>query len=327
MQYPIIIKKSPLALVQNIITIELLAGFLLFISTFLTSYERVYHLIFGGLIRYDYFLIIIASFLQIIITLIVFLRWHNENYEIKEREILSRKGIFYITQNSLPISDIKSIIFRQSILEKIANCGTIIIQNEFSKNIFIRNIENAEIIRDAIKNLVEKNKIFAEKETQKLSVQDLILTGENNYLEFKQGLRWDPKQQTINKGLEKTAMKSIASFLNADGGKFIIGVADDKTIYGLEQDYKTLPRQDRDGFENHFNHIFQSMLGPRFRQFVKVSFEKIDGRDICVVEVKPSDSQVYLKSNNAEEFFIRTGNTTSALTMSEAQDYIKSRWG
>jgi membrane protein YdbS with pleckstrin-like domain len=328
MQYSIIIKKSPLALVKNIIITELLAGFLLFASTLLTNYERIYRLIFGELIRYDYFLIIIASFSQIIITIIVFLRWHNENYEIREREILSKKGIFYITQSSLPISGVKSIIFRQSILEKIANCGTIMIETAGLRHpLFLRNIENAEKIGEAIKVLIEKNKILTGKEAEKLSVKDLILSGENNYLEFKQSLRWDEKQRIVNKGLEKTAMKSIAGFLNADGGKFIIGVADDKTIYGLEDDYKTLPRQDRDGFENHFNHIFQSMLSPRFRQFVKVNFEKINGLDLCVVEVRPSDQQVYLKQNNAEEFFIRTGNATSALTMSEASEYIKSHWG
>ena len=313
-------------MIKSVIAVELLAGFSLFALTELANFQTIYHLLFGDFIRYDYFLIISASFLQIIVTLFVFLRWHNESYEIREKEILIKKGVFYVVQNYLLISNIKSIISRQSILEKLANCGTVIIKKDSGKNIFIRNIENAEIIRDAIKNLVEKNKILIGEE-KKFSVPDLILSGESHYLEFKQGLRWDQKQKAVNKGLEKAAMKSIASFLNADGGKFIIGVADDKTVYGLEQDYKTLPRQDRDGFENHFNHIFQSMLGPRFRQFVNLRFEKIDGKDVCVVEIKPSDSQVYLKQNNAEEFYIRTGNTTSALTMSEAQDYIKSRWG
>ncbi|MDO8601052.1 MAG: putative DNA binding domain-containing protein [bacterium] len=326
MQYPIIIKRSPLALVKNIVAVELLAGFALFASTFLTNYERIYYSVFANFIRFDYLEIITVSFLQIIITLIVFLRWHNENYEIREKEIISRKGIFNITQTSLPINNIKSIIFRQDLLEKLTSCGTVIIKEESSKNIFMRNIENADKISEAIRGIIEKDKILTEKETKKLSIADLISQGESQYLEFKQGLRWDQKQQAINKGLEKSAMKSIASFLNADGGKFIIGVADDKTIYGLEDDYKTLPRQDRDGFENHFNHIFQSMLSPRFRQFVKINFERINGRDICLIEVRPSDQQVYLKQNNAEEFYIRTGNTTSALTMSEAQDYIKSHW-
>lgn len=327
MQYPIIIKKSLLALVKNIIAVELLAGFALFLSTFPANYEKIYYLIFVRFIRFDYLEIIIVSLLQIIITLLIFLKWHNEIYEIREKEILSEKGIFNITQRFLPINNIKSVVFKQSLLEKIAHCGTLIIESSDLKRVFLRNIENAQKIGETIRSLIEKNKILTSEGLKKLSIPDLISGGENHYLEFKQGLRWDQKQQTINKGLEKSAMKSIASFLNADGGKFIIGVADDKTIYGLQDDYKTLPRQDRDGFENHFNHVFQSMISPKFRQFVKLNFEKVNDRDICVVEVKPSDSEVYLKQNNTEEFFIRTGNTTSALTMSEAQDYIKSHWG
>ena len=111
MQYPIIIKKSPLALVKNIIVTEMLAGFLLFASTLSANYEKIYYSIFAGFIRYDYLLIILVSFSQIIITLFIFLRWHNENYEIREKGVISRKGIFNITQNSLPINDIKSIIY------------------------------------------------------------------------------------------------------------------------------------------------------------------------------------------------------------------------
>jgi len=137
----------------------------------------------------------------------------------------------------------------------------------------------------------------------------------------------DAKRKMINKDLEKSVMKSIAGFLNLDGGKLILGVSDNKSVSGLEQDFQTLPRQDRDGFENHFNHIFNIMLGPGFRRFVKLNFEKINGHDVCLVEISVSDSPVYLKTNNAEEFFVRTGNTTTSLTMSEAQNFIKSRWG
>jgi predicted HTH transcriptional regulator len=121
-------------------------------------------------------------------------------------------------------------------------------------------------------------------------------------------------------------MKAIASFLNLDGGKVIIGVSDNKSVNGLEADYGSLPRTDRDGFENHFNHIFNIMLGARFRQFVKLNFEKISNRDICLVEISPSDSPVYVKVNNAEEFFVRTGNATTSLIMSETAEYIKSHW-
>lgn len=321
MKYPVIIKRSPLALIKNIILIELLAGFLLFASAYLTNYEKFYRLVFGGLIRYDYFLVLAASIFQLVLTMAIFLRWHNENYELREKEIIRKRGILAVTQTFFPLKDVKSVSFRQDLFEKLTNCGTVAVDN-----FKLRHIENGEVLADTIKSLVER---IGDKtqDSQKLSVLDLILNGENYHLEFKQSLRWDLRQDIVNKDLEKAAMRTIASFLNVEGGSLLLGVADNKTVAGLEQDYQSLPRQDRDGFENHFNHIFNSMLGPRFRPFVKLNFEKINNRDVCLVQIGPSDSPVYLKANSAEEFFIRTGNAVAALAMSEAQDYIKSRWG
>lgn len=322
MKYPVIIKRSPLALIKNIVLIEFLAGFLLVVSVYLTNYEKFYRVVFGGLIRYDYFLVAGASLLQLVLTLAIFLRWHNENYELREKEIIRKKGILATTQTFFPLKDVKSVSFKQGLFEKLTNCGTVIVDN-----FRLRNIENGEVLADTIKSLVERIGAKDLENSQKLSVLDLILNGENYHLEFKQSLRWDLRQNIVNKDLEKTAMRTVASFLNVEGGNLLLGVADNKTVAGLEQDYQSLPRQDRDGFENHFNHIFNTMVGPRFRPFVKLNFEKVNNRDVCLVSVSPSDSPVYLKANSAEEFFIRTGNAVTALPMSETQNYIKSRWG
>lgn len=328
MKYPIAIKRSPLALIKNIVIIEMIAGLLLFISTFLANYQEVYSLAFVKVIRYDYFLIISASLFQLVITLIVFLKWHNEQYEIREKEIIARKGIFSVTQNSLPLKNIKSVIYKQNLLEKLTNCGTVVIHSSTSEiPVFLRNIEEAETVSSIINNLTDRIAISDAERAKKSSVSDIILKGENRNLEFKQTFRWDVRQKIVNKLLEKTTMKSVASFLNFNGGNLIIGLSDNKTVYGLEEDYKTLVRQDRDGFENHFNNIFHGMLGPRFREFVKLNFETLNDREVCLVEVLPSDGPVYLKSNNSEEFYIRTGNAATPLTMSEAADYIKSHWG
>lgn len=161
---------------------------------------------------------------------------------------------------------------------------------------------------------------------KKLSIFDLILSGESQYLELKQTFRWDAKENILNKGLEKTAMRTIAGFLNSEGGKIILGVADDKSIFGLNQDYQTLARKNRDGFENHFSQEFNNIIGARFRRFIKLSFETIDNKDVCLIEVSPSFEPVYININNAEEFYIRSGNTTSALPVSKVADYIKSRF-
>ena len=314
-------------MIRNIVFVELAFALLLVFSAYLLNVENILHRTLAKFIRYDFSLVVASAFLQLIITLILFLRWQNENYEIREKEIIRKKGIFSITQKSFPLKNIKEVIYRQNLLEKLTNCGTVVSRDLNSKFLFsLKNIENAEIIADTLKSLVEKVNLPEAEQGRKLSVLDLILAGEAQNLEFKESFRWDEKRRIINKDLEKAMMKAIASFMNLEGGKVIIGVRDNKALSGLQADYKSLPRQDRDGFENHFNHIFNTVLGARFRQFVKLNFDEINGRDICLVEISPSDTPVYLKTNNTEEFYVRTGNTTTALVMSEAQEYIKSHW-
>ena len=327
MEYPIIVKRGPLSLIRNIILVEVFVGLLLVLSVYIANYERILYHTLAQFIRYDYSLVLATSLFQLFITFAVFLRWLNENYEIREKEIIRKKGIFSVIQKSFPLKDIKEVVLKQNLLERLTNCGTVVLRDLQSKKLIsMRNIENAEIIAETLKSLVERINASETEKDQKLPVLDLVLAGESQNLELKESFRWDEKRKMLNKDLEKTAMKVVASFLNLDGGKLIFGVRDNRAVTGLEQDYKSLPRQDRDGFENHFNHIFNTALGARFRQFVKLKFDKVAGRDVCLVEVFPSDSPVYLKTNNSEEFYVRTGNATTALVMSQAQDYIKSHW-
>ena len=77
----------------------------------------------------------------------------------------------------------------------------------------------------------------------------LIAKGESAELEFKSTFRWDLKENKVNRALENVVLKTLAGYMNGNGGTLLIGVADDGSIVGLENDYKTLKKQDRDGFE------------------------------------------------------------------------------
>jgi hypothetical protein len=44
------------------------------------------------------------------------------------------------------------------------------------------------------------------------------------------------------------------------------------------------------------------------------------------VSVEPGEKPAYLKINGDEEFFIRTGNSTSPLKISEVNSYIETHW-
>ncbi len=157
-------------------------------------------------------------------------------------------------------------------------------------------------------------------------IKDIIRTGEHERLEFKTSLRWDVKRDQVNKDLERGVMKTITAFLNSKGGNLVIGVDDHSQIYGLESDMASLAKQNHDGFENHFNNLFVSMIGPEFRQYVKLSFHYIGNQSVSLVEVKQAHQPAYLKTEKGEDFFIRTGNATTSLKVSQVAPYISSQW-
>ncbi|MEM7009198.1 MAG: ATP-binding protein, partial [Thermodesulfobacteriota bacterium] len=62
----------------------------------------------------------------------------------------------------------------------------------------------------------------------------LISHGESATAEFKSTFKWDLKESKPNKALEDVVLKTLAGFMNSQGGTLIIGVADDGQIVGLE---------------------------------------------------------------------------------------------
>jgi hypothetical protein len=164
------------------------------------------------------------------------------------------------------------------------------------------------------------------RKLKRFSLRRLIRSGENNKIEFKETFRWDTREKQINKNLEKVVMKEIVGFLNSQGGRLVIGVTDSGQVIGLENDYKTLTRGNKDGFENHLNHVIKSMIGVEFNEFLNISFEFQKEKEVCLIKVKASTKPVFLRANGQEEFYIRTGNATTPLTMSQAVDYISEHW-
>ncbi len=155
---------------------------------------------------------------------------------------------------------------------------------------------------------------------------DLLVAQERKNLEFKSSLRWDLKENKVNHFLEKTVMKTITSFLNSEGGHLVIGVDDNKKVLGLANDMATLRKQNLDGFENHFNNVFNGMVGAEQRRYVNLTYVDTSAGPCCVVSVAPSSNPAYLQFDDNEEFYIRTGNSTMPLKISEASRYIKNRF-
>ncbi len=154
----------------------------------------------------------------------------------------------------------------------------------------------------------------------------LISHGESAEVEFKSTFRWDVKESRPNKSLEEVIMKTLAGFMNGEGGTLIIGVSDDGEITGLEHDYKVLKKKDRDGFEQALMAAVASKLGTDVCQYVHPVFHNTAGKDVCRIIIRPSHRPVYIKEGSDMRFYLRTGVSTRGLNIQEAVEFISTRW-
>ncbi len=154
-------------------------------------------------------------------------------------------------------------------------------------------------------------------------IRDLIGAGESYNLEFKTSLRWDVRQGKKNPAIEHASLKTITAFLNSSGGHLLIGVEDDGRVEGVEID----KFENDDKFLLHFWNLVKASMGQEVTPYVRSTLEKIDGRTVCHVRCMRSPSPVFLRQKGfGEEFFIRTGPSSTSLEIREALQYISERF-
>jgi len=155
----------------------------------------------------------------------------------------------------------------------------------------------------------------------------LIEGGESDTLEFKSSIRWDLREQKVNPALEKVIVKTIAAFLNSKGGTLLIGVADDGTVLGLADDYRSFTRKpDRDGFELPLTNLLNSAYGKDCSVFLHIVFHRLGDKEICEVQVEPANRPIFATDEKGQHLFIRSNNQTVALSMEESWNYSRVRW-
>jgi len=163
------------------------------------------------------------------------------------------------------------------------------------------------------------------EETRHRPIAELIKLGEGYTLEFKSTLQWDVVQRRQNTHLRKNVLKTVAAFMNSEGGTLVVGVEDDGTVLGIEQDLK-LTKQSLDAFENLLLSSLGESLGAGLAPLFRVRFEGVNGKQVCVVDVERSPEPVFADEEGKKTFYVRLGNTTRNLDPEETHRYIEMNW-
>jgi hypothetical protein len=152
-------------------------------------------------------------------------------------------------------------------------------------------------------------------------ITDWIRQGEGERQEFKSTLRWNLKTDKAGKEIELAVMKTVAAYMNTDGGRLLVGVGDDGRILGIAAD----GFDSDDKYLRHFGSLFNQHIGVEFSEYVEFGIKAVEGRKMFAVVCRKSPKPVFVRHNKEEAFYIRSGPSSRQLSTSQVLPYLKDR--
>jgi type I restriction enzyme R subunit len=136
----------------------------------------------------------------------------------------------------------------------------------------------------------------------------------------------DPK---VHKTLaEEIITKTVAGFLNGQGGTLLVGVSDDGKPVGLDADYAHVQPKNADGFVNWLDTMLESTLGHGGAHRVQTRIDVVGGVEVCRLDVPASSKPIWTTFKKKEAvLFERRNNSTREVPANEIDAFIAERFG
>ncbi len=173
-----------------------------------------------------------------------------------------------------------------------------------------------------------KNFLFDQYLRAHRNAEELIKRGESKTLEFKSTLRWNlAEDRQDDKGVTHAVLKTVAAFLNTEGGDLLLGVGDDGSVVGIERDRL----ESDDKFMRHLAQVVRNGLGDRAGTCIDPKTQEVQGKTVCAVSCQRSPEPVFLEWKGMEatpegDFYVRSGPGTVRLPPESAREYIRTRF-
>ncbi|RZJ49941.1 MAG: ATP-binding protein [Flavobacterium sp.] len=127
----------------------------------------------------------------------------------------------------------------------------------------------------------------------------------------------------------------MAAFANTEGGILFVGLADDKSIHGLENgDFLTIKAENKqDNYKLLFDNLIEQNFGNHFHSNLEeIKFYLIDDKTVCKITVKGKYVHPVMINKRVpnkpayEAFFIRGQASTREIKGEEIKDYTQENW-
>jgi hypothetical protein len=117
--------------------------------------------------------------------------------------------------------------------------------------------------------------------------------------------------------------------MNAEGGTLLIGVDDKGQVVGLEADYQTLGKRNRDGYELFLTQLLDTNLSGASLPLARISFSQVDGQDVCLGRRRRQRATGLRPAHRrqaAHRVWARVGNSTRQLVGTDMAQYQREHW-
>ena len=178
--------------------------------------------------------------------------------------------------------------------------------------------------------LLVVERVKSRRQLPRGSAEQLIRIGESSRVEFKSSARFNRHTGQRDEKIEQVIAKTVAGFLNAEGGALLIGVTDDGDVCGLADDYALMKVPDSDRFELWLRDMLVLALGVSEAARIDIAFERLRDLDVSIVRVPPARRPVFVRPTKGDAppvFVVRMGNSTRELPVDQTLAYCVDRWG
>ena len=153
-------------------------------------------------------------------------------------------------------------------------------------------------------------------------IKAIVRSGEDKTTEFKETLSVDVRTGKKEKYIEISALKTVAGFLNTEGGTLLIGVSDDGGIPGVGPEVAKFHSGVTDNYLLHFKNLIKSKIGEKYYPQLDWKLEAVDGKNVLVVRVASGTEPAFI----GDDFYVRTNPATDKLQGEKLYKYLSQRF-
>lgn len=159
------------------------------------------------------------------------------------------------------------------------------------------------------------------------TLEELLANDEDDAVEYKSTARWDIREERRNPAIEEAIVKTVAAFLNTEGGTLLIGVGPDRALVGLGLDYPHVKPPNGDGFVNWLTTRLSNALGAAAVMRTRARVVAHGGVEVCRLDVAKSSQPVWATTSKGDRlFYVRMNNSSRVMPDGELGAYLAERW-